>query len=331
MDPTGQSWAIVLAAGDGTRLSELTTHGGVAIPKQFCSLRGGRSLVGDALARAARIVPRKRIVVVVAREHRRLWGSEFAALPRENVIVQPGNRGTAAGVLLPALAVLERDPLAKLAFLPSDHFVKKEYVLEAALRLALASLDEAGDALTLLGVMPDVPETGYGWIVPAPSDRLLPPVERFVEKPEAAIAAELFARGALWNSFLFAVNAPALLRLYEERLPDMVIDFRRVFTNDGAEREARLEELYARLAPRDFSRDVLEENERRLRLAIVPPCGWTDLGTPGRVEACLSALQAEPEHEDRRDAHFPYSGAILDLARAVRNLVAQRQAASVGV
>ena len=64
---SSKNWAIVLAAGDGTRLRDLTTRDGVSTPKQFCSLAGGRSLLGDALARAARVVPRKRVVVVVAR------------------------------------------------------------------------------------------------------------------------------------------------------------------------------------------------------------------------------------------------------------------------
>src|SRR5688572_7826173 len=65
-DANARNWAIVLAAGDGTRLRDLTTRGGVATPKQYCSLRGGRSLLGDALARAARVVTKKRILVVVA-------------------------------------------------------------------------------------------------------------------------------------------------------------------------------------------------------------------------------------------------------------------------
>ena len=99
---------IVLAAGDGTRLQELTTRNGIATPKQYCSLRGGGSLLGDALARAARCVPRKRVLVVVAEEHRRFWERELVDFPAENVVVQPRNRGTAAGILLPLMRVLEQ-------------------------------------------------------------------------------------------------------------------------------------------------------------------------------------------------------------------------------
>jgi mannose-1-phosphate guanylyltransferase len=319
MTSTNQSWAIVLAAGDGTRLRELTTRSGVATPKQFCSLRGGRSLLSDALARAARIAPRKRTLVVVAEEHRALWVPEVVGLPSENVVVQPRNKGTAAGVLLPALTVLERDPDARLAFLPSDHFVTMEYVVEATLRLALESLDETGGELTLLGVTPDAAETGYGWIVPARSDRLLRPVERFVEKPDERVASELFASGALWNSFLFAVKGAVLVRLFEERLPELAESLTRAFAGGAGDRAAQLEALYAALEPRDFSRHVLQGIERRLRLEIVPPCGWTDLGTPARVEACLSALGKEPE---ARSAPLSSGGrAVLDLAHALRAFV----------
>ncbi|NOT30898.1 MAG: NTP transferase domain-containing protein [Planctomycetes bacterium] len=327
MTRTNHNWAIVLAAGDGTRLRELTTQSGISTPKQFCSLRGGRSLLGDALARAARIVPKKRIVVVVAEEHRRFWEPELAALVRENVVVQPKNKGTAAGILLPLLTVLERDPEARIALLPSDHFVSKEYVIESSLRLALESLDEAEGGLTLLGITPDAPETGYGWIVPRESDRLLRPVERFVEKPAPGVAAELFAAGALWNSFLFAVKGETLLRFYSERLPELRSAFERTFGAGLDQRAALLAALYAGLETRDFSRDVLQGNERDLRLEIVPPCGWTDLGTPARVEACLATLREDPAAFQA--PYFPAGRAALDLARALGESMGRGRAAAL--
>lgn len=327
MTRTNHNWAIVLAAGDGTRLRELTTQSGISTPKQFCSLRGGRSLLGDAMARAARIVPKKRIVVVVAEEHRRFWEPELAALAPENVVVQPRNKGTAAGILLPLLAVLERDPEARIALLPSDHFVAKEYVIESSLRLALESLDEAEGGLTLLGITPDAPETGYGWIVPRESDRLLRPVQRFVEKPASGVAAELFAAGALWNSFLFAVKGETLLRFYAERLPELRSAFERTFAASLDQRAALLAALYAGLEARDFSRDVLQGNERDLRLEIVPPCGWTDLGTPARVEACLATLREDPAAFQA--PLFREGRAVLDLARALGQAVGRGRAAAL--
>lgn len=322
-----QTWAIVLAAGEGSRLRELTSRDGIDTPKQFCSLRGGRSLLGDALARAARIVPRKRVLVVVAEQHRRFFERELAGLPARNVVVQPRNKGTAAGILLPLLAVLERDPEARIAFLPSDHFVAKEYVIESSLRLALESLDELESELTLLGITPDAAETGYGWIVPRSSDRLLRPVERFVEKPAPAVAAELFAAGALWNSFLFAVKGRTLLRSYAERLPRLLSAFQDAHADAPSERPARLAALYAGLETHDFSRELLQGSEHRLRLEIVPPCGWTDLGTPERVEACLATLGFDPAA--RPTAPFPAARAAFDLALALGESVARGRAAAL--
>ncbi|HEX6884691.1 MAG TPA: sugar phosphate nucleotidyltransferase [Planctomycetota bacterium] len=324
MTSENQNWAIVLAAGEGTRLRELTTARGVSTPKQYCSLRGGRSLLGDALARAARVVPKKRIVVVVAEEHRRFFEPDLAGLPRENVVVQPRNRGTAAGILLPLSVVLERDPGARIAFLPSDHFVEREPVLESALRLALESLAEEPEALTLLGITPDGPETGYGWIVPATSPRLLRPVARFVEKPAAHEAAELFAAGALWNSFLFAVRGATLAALYRRHLPELAGAFAQVFAVLGATRRRQLEALYETLATRDFSREVLQASAAQLRLEVVPPCGWTDLGTPERVEACLASLTRTSERESTLR---PEPRAAFDLAQAFRGFAAGGAAA----
>jgi mannose-1-phosphate guanylyltransferase len=103
------NWALVLAAGEGSRLRALTTTNGVAVPKQFCSLQGGPSLLQEALHRAEAVAPRTRICTIVAEQHRRWWQGPLWALPSQNIIVQPENRGTAAGLLLPLLHIEARD------------------------------------------------------------------------------------------------------------------------------------------------------------------------------------------------------------------------------
>lgn len=89
-------WALVLAAGEGSRLSSLTQRDGTAIPKQFWSLAGGRTLLGETLDRAERLVAGDRVVTVAAARHERWWRPELTRLPAANVIVQPENRGAAA-------------------------------------------------------------------------------------------------------------------------------------------------------------------------------------------------------------------------------------------
>jgi mannose-1-phosphate guanylyltransferase len=283
-------WTIVLAAGDGSRLAALTYgHAGETVPKQFCSLRGDRTLLGDALARARATTPAERVIVVVAEKHRPYWCGELDGLPPENVLVQPANRGTAAGLLLPLLAVLERDPHACVAILPSDHHVREEAVLRIALLLALQYAERHAGQVCLLGISPDSADAEYGWILPRDHCSTLSRVERFVEKPGTELAGFLMQQGALWNSFLLAGSGRALLALYERALPALLATLSGALRVPLEVRDEELRRVYETLSPADFSRDVLQGSEPELRVLAVPACGWTDLGTPRRVAQCLRA------------------------------------------
>jgi mannose-1-phosphate guanylyltransferase len=302
----GATWAVVLAAGEGSRLRSLTAGpDGQSTPKQFWSLRGGRSLLGDALARAGRLVPAHRTLAIVAADHAAWWQRELSDLPARNVIVQPKNRGTAVGILMPLLSILERDPEARVIVMASDHYVRREAVLAAASRFALDWLKLQKEPVTLLGVTPDAPEADYGWIVPAggvASGSQL--VEGFVEKPSPEVVRELQRRGGVWNTFIFAARARDLVQLYQRRLP-AILDA--ALEAHGVE---DLDMLFERLPSADFSREVLQGAERELRVLTVPSCGWTDLGTPARVRECLAELAALEPVASRRPA--------FDLVRAVQ-------------
>src|SRR5213076_2182815 len=99
MSRASRTWAVVLAAGEGTRLASLTRDAaGNSVPKQFCSLNGGSALVHDALQRARHIAPPEQVCAIVAQQHSRYWRKALQSLSPRNVIVQPQNRGTANGV-----------------------------------------------------------------------------------------------------------------------------------------------------------------------------------------------------------------------------------------
>lgn len=311
-DPT-HDWALVLAAGEGSRLRSLTTANGVAVPKQFCSLDGGPSLLQEALLRAEAVAVRPRVCAVVAPQHRTFWGQPLGLLPEANVIEQPLNRGTALGILLPLLRLERRDPRARLLLLPSDHHVRDEEALARSLRGAMrqAAVDE--DRIVLLGVEPDSADPELGYVLPG--DELghgLHEIERFVEKPPAAVARTLIERGAAWNSFIVAGSLHALLGLFERRFAPIVESMREAIESDARHREgAALDSLYARLPEIDFSRHVLEGQEQCLRMLAAPACGWSDLGTPQRVADALRRLKAA--RRPRRP--LLAAGAILSLAR----------------
>ncbi len=277
----GQSWAIVLAGGSGTRLSSLTHDAtGTAVPKQFCSLDGAQSLIEQTLTRAATVVAPERVTAVVTAAHRHYWEPALKKLPPDNIVIQPQNRGTAIGILLPALRIAARDPDARILILPSDHHVAIEGVLEQAMRCALEDIGAHDAGVALLGIEADEADPGLGYIVPrAGIHPRLHHVHRFIEKPPIEEARRLVSEGALWNSFIMACRVKNLIALLLHACPDLVHALRAVDSQD----EAGLRHLYRDLPVMDFSRDVATGQEHRLAVMTVGACGWNDLGTPHRL------------------------------------------------
>jgi len=299
------TWALVLAAGEGSRLRSLTTTpNGLAVPKQFCSLHGGPSLLNEALLRAAAVAPPERTCAIVAAQHARWWPTPLRGLPNANVVVQPENRGTAHGILLPLLHIAAMDPDATVVLLPADHHVRDEAALAISLRHAAALAAAEPDGIFLLGVEPETPDGELGYIVPGETRGTgSAHVVRFVEKPDSAQARALIGRGALWNVFIIAATVHGLLTLFGRRLPAAAAAMRALIQRNprGVLDAAAATELYRSLPSVDFSRDVLEGEEASLRVLPVPRCGWTDLGTPQRVAETLQRLDLQ-NHSPMRAA-----------------------------
>ncbi len=312
MDNGVNAWALVLAAGEGKRLRSLTTTpSGTVVPKQFCSLRDGPSLLHEALQRARAVSSAARTCVVVAEQHRQWWATQLRLLPPANIIVQPQNCGTANGILLPLLHIAARDADAHLVVLPSDHHIREESVLARSLRRAVEQLPWRSDEVVLMGIGPEGLDPEFGYIISGRGDaRGLLEVEQFVEKPAPAQARELMQRGALWNAFIIVSTAPALLALFQQRTPQILADMREAVRHDlrSPTSAGATAELYRRLPQIDFSRDILPGQERHLRVLPVPPCGWSDLGTPEHV---ARALRQAPAGE--RSPAEPWSRGLLSL------------------
>jgi mannose-1-phosphate guanylyltransferase len=263
---------------------------------------GEDSLVAQTLRRAGVLVARERITAIVSSRHEHHWRSSFRDLPSRNVVVQPGNRGTAIGILLPVLHILARDPEARILLLPSDHYVHDEIRLARALRRVLRGIAAHPRGIVMMGIEAEHADPELGYIVAGDADQAgFRDVRRFVEKPLPEDARRLCDGGALWNSFIIACRASSLLHLYRSRCPDILAMLQGCDIHD----QAALESVYARLPTIDFSRDIAAGNEEHLAVAAVPRCGWSDLGTPQRLTETLRRYRGKlPVVHSRRPGEY---------------------------
>ena len=304
---SSNTWAVILAAGEGSRLKSLTrTPSGEVIPKQFCSLSRRECFLELAMARAGAVVSREHLCAIVAAQHRRWWKSALAGTSTANIFVQPSNRGTAIGAALSLLQIEKRDPEATVILLPADHHVGDESALAGALIKMSELARTHRERIYMLGMEPDSPDTELGYIVPKTglADGAAA-VGTFVEKPSREQAQDLLAQRALWNMFIVAGTVSTFLNLFDRSYN--FVSLMRSTLRDG-QPLGMLNRLYKELPSVDFSRDVLSHHVDWLRVVAAPPCGWTDLGTPSRVAATVK------ETRSRAAGTAASSAMYLDLA-----------------
>ncbi len=209
-------WAVILAGGSGTRFWPLSSP---ARPKQLLPLAGPQSTAEAAVERLAGLMPPERILLVTGAA---LAGPLRATLrvPAENVLVEPEAKSTGPALAWGSWVARSRDPEAVVLATHADWHVPDPSAFVRTARVAL-SVAEAGARLVTVGVVPTRPETGYGYIVPGQPAEGGFVVAEFKEKPFAEGAAALIARGALWNSGLFAWRAETILAEISTHTPEM--------------------------------------------------------------------------------------------------------------
>jgi len=268
---------VLLAGGSGTRLWPLSRK---SYPKQFTALVGDESLFAASARRLSG--PGYAAPVTVT-------GSDFRFIVTEQlseagidsgaILIEPEGRNTAPAVLAATLYAAGIDPEAILLVAPSDHVIPDAAAFHAAVEAGLAAV--AQGKLVTFGIQPGYPETGYGYLElgAAPAGLAPVPLARFVEKPDAARAAEMVAAGNfLWNAGIFLFAAKDMIAAFRAHAPELIAPV------EAAVAAARPDLGFLRLDPAawakaaDISLDYAVM-EKAANLSVVPFSGaWSDLG-----------------------------------------------------
>lgn len=283
-EPT--TWTIALAGGEGTRLQDYVERRfGKRMPKQYCAIDGDRTMIQQTIDRLAPLAPAGRTLAVIGTNHAELAMPQLAG--RANVLRQPESRDTGIAIYV-ALAVIRRkDPDAVVIITPTDQHISPDDKYAQRVHRAVRLARHLGDRVVLLGALPDRPESDLGYVVPGDPILGAPGathVEHFEEKPDEERAAELCARGALWNTMVTVAHVQALWHLAAEVAPEILAPLERITRANGDDVEQAIADAYRELPSLGFSRDLLERAPQRLVALPMSGIEWSDWGTPERIE-----------------------------------------------
>ena len=258
---------VLLAGGSGTRFWPHSRHDN---PKQFLPLGGKDPLLLSTWKRVRRLAPESRIWVVAPDGLKSKVRKMLPGLLRSNLIVEPSGRDTAPAIALACAAVQARDRSAVVGIFPTDHVIRDLKKFSAAVRQAVQAADNG--SLVCLGIRPDRPATGFGYLrcVASPKIGRAVAVAEFVEKPDAARAKRFLKTGKyLWNGGMFVWRADCFLEELDRTAPRIrsAVEGHLAGRKGAWERATRLSVDYAVM-------------EQAADVQVVPlDAGWDDLGS----------------------------------------------------
>jgi mannose-1-phosphate guanylyltransferase len=243
--------------------------------------------------------PQQKITVVTRPFGQEVW-SQFEERKTGQVLVQPRNCDTAAGIFLPLTYIRAQNSKATVVLYPSDHFVFPEAPFIETVRHAIGAAEDLTDRVILLGVIPTHRELDYGWIVVGRHLGLshgapVYAVNAFLEKPERTCAQAAMEAGALWNTFVLAAKVETLWKMGWCCFPDLMALFERLGRHIGSSKEGRvLESIYHTMPRKNFSSDLLQQIPDRVGVVELRGVIWSDWGRPERIVETLRVLGKVP-------------------------------------
>jgi mannose-1-phosphate guanylyltransferase/mannose-6-phosphate isomerase len=270
--------AVILSGGSGTRLWPLSRE---AYPKQFLPVVSGESLLAETIDRGLLLGEQVRVLAITNEEHRFVVAAHLHARAPERtagIILEPVGRNTGPAIALAALATAEENPEELLLVMPSDHVMKNTDAFCSA-AAAGAEAARAGKLVTF-GIVPDAPNTGYGYIKAGQSRGAYQDVSAFVEKPDQATAERYLSEGNyLWNSGMFLFRADRYIEELERQQPDMMAACREAWSQRKSDLDFTRVGMEAFKKCPDDSVDYAIMEKTGDAVVVPLDAGWSDVGS----------------------------------------------------
>ena len=270
--------ALIMAGGRGERFWPKSRK---SFPKQFLSLTDdGKTMIQLTVERIRPLVELEDIFISTNKDYKKLVLEQLPGIPEENILCEPVGRNTAPCIGLGAVHIARKHKDAIMMVLPSDHLIKYNKMFLNTIKSG-CEIAEKGANLVTIGITPDYPETGYGYIKfnPDETDGHAYAVERFVEKPDLKTAKEyLETEEYLWNSGMFLWRVSTILSNIETFLPDLHTGLGTIRASIGTEeQEAVLEKTFAGFSSVSIDYGIMEKAKN---IYILPGTfGWDDVGS----------------------------------------------------
>ncbi len=264
--------AVIIAGGRGERFWPRSRF---HKPKQLHAITGPETMLQMTVRRIQPLIPLERVYVVTGEKLGQEVRRQLPGLPEQNIIAEPVGRNTAAAVGLSAVWIGRLDENATFVVLPADHLILDEEKFLACLSMG-AKVAREKESLVVLGIKPNRPETGYGYIKAGREiSEKVNEVEKFVEKPDDKTAKKFLARGGyFWNSGMFVWTYPVIMAAIEKHMPHLFSGLERVRTTPKKEVIA---EVYEKIDDISIDYGVMENAENIFM--VMGDFRWDDVGS----------------------------------------------------
>ena len=277
---------VIMAGGVGSRFWPMST---ADRPKQFIDVLGvGKSLLQLTYQRFANICPPENIWVVTNRRYAGLVKEQLPEVLEGNILLEPCRRNTAPCIAYVSWKIKSKDPKANVVVTPSDHIVTDEAEFRRVIGLCLRFTADS-DAIVTLGMKPNRPETGYGYIkadltMSSLRQRELFRVDKFREKPNLETAMQYIKeKDYFWNAGIFIWSVSTIANAFRVYQPAISKIFENMLPYYGTPREQELiDKFYPECENISVDYAIMEKAEE---IFVCPAdFGWSDLGTWGSLQ-----------------------------------------------